>query len=403
MTEPTKKLPAVLVVDDSRLMRVAARKILKTDFEIVEAEDGEVAWDTLQENHDIDLVMSDLSMPNLDGLGLLKKIRQSDETRLKDLPVIIVTGAEDDNGSKESALTAGASDFITKPFESVQLLARAKTHAKQQRTQQALKNSEEQSGTDNLTGLINARNFEQRLDGAVSYSIRHTTGLSLILVKIDKYKVLFLRRGKKTAEAILCQLGEHLSQDRRREDIIARIGLDTFALLLPSATRNGALRVAEQLQANFKAKTFSVDATVVPFTLSLAVENPGTRTDISSADLLKMAHEKLALAQQAGGDQVFQQSEPPIIPEKGVAHSDPVAQPPVTASASDVHRALLAIADGKQPDACMDELVRAVLPMLESWAAGTSASGKAVVDTLANMLNIGEQPEQTEQETASEV
>lgn len=403
MTEPTEKLPAVLVVDDSRLMRVAARKILKTDFEIVEAEDGEIAWDTLQENHDIDLVMSDLSMPNLDGLGLLKKIRQSGDIRLKDLPVIIVTGAEDDNGSKESALAAGASDFITKPFESVQLLARAKTHAKQQRTQQALKHSEKHSNTDNLTGLVNAKDFEQRLDGAISYCVRHTTGLSLVLVKVDKYKVLFLRRGKKTAEAILCQLGEYLSRDRRCEDIIARIGMDTFALLLPSATRDGALRVAEQLLADFKAQTFSVDDAVVPFTLSLAVQDPGSRTDISSAELLKMAHEQLAQAQQAGGDQVFRLSESPAASEAEITHSNPVVQAPVTAGAGDVHRALLAIADGKRPDACMDELVRAVLPMLESWAATESTSRKAVIDTLANMLDSGDHRENAATETASGV
>ena len=101
MTESCSSKPMVLVVDDSRLMRLAARKILKNDFEILEAEDGEVAWDKLQDNNNITLVMSDLSMPNLDGLGLLKKIRESSQPELKELPVIIVTGAEDDDGSKK--------------------------------------------------------------------------------------------------------------------------------------------------------------------------------------------------------------------------------------------------------------------------------------------------------------
>ena len=107
MADSTADKPTILVVDDSRLMRVAARKILKNDFEILEAEDGEVAWDVLQSNPQINLVMSDLSMPNLDGLGLLKKIRESSEPHCKDLPVIIVTGAEDDDGSKTVALGAG--------------------------------------------------------------------------------------------------------------------------------------------------------------------------------------------------------------------------------------------------------------------------------------------------------
>ena len=135
MTDATTDKPVILVVDDSRLMRVAARKILKTDFEVLEAEDGEVAWEVLQSDSNIDLVMSDLSMPNLDGLGLVKKIRAAAEPHLRDIPVIIVTGAEDDDGSRESALSTGASDFITKPFDSVQLLARTQAQARQQRRQ----------------------------------------------------------------------------------------------------------------------------------------------------------------------------------------------------------------------------------------------------------------------------
>jgi CheY-like chemotaxis protein len=123
MTEAVENKPTLLVVDDSRLMRVAARKILQGEFNILEASDGEEAWDVLQASPHVSLVMSDLSMPNLDGLGLLERIRTSDSADIQNLPVIIVTGAEDDDGSKTTALAAGASDFITKPFESVQLLS----------------------------------------------------------------------------------------------------------------------------------------------------------------------------------------------------------------------------------------------------------------------------------------
>ena len=236
MTEAKADNATILVVDDSRLMRVAARKILKNDFDIVEAEDGEVAWEVLQNNRQITLVMSDLSMPNLDGLGLLKKIRESSEAHLKELPVIIVTGAEDDDGSKKTALSAGASDFITKPFESVQLLARTQAQAKQQRTQQALQESEtskqqleEQSSVDTLTGLINQRAFNDNIEESLSYAIRHRSELALLLIRVEKYKVLFLRRGKQTAEEVLRRLAPMLSDGRRREDAVARIGLDTFA------------------------------------------------------------------------------------------------------------------------------------------------------------------------------
>ena len=216
MTDATTNKPIILVVDDSRLMRVAARKILKSDFEVLEAEDGEVAWEVLQSNANIDLVMSDLSMPNLDGLGLVKKIRAAAEPHLRDIPVIIVTGAEDDDGSKESALSTGASDFITKPFDSVQLLARAQAQARQQRTQQALEHSEvrkqqleERDSLDELTGLANKRAFLEHLEEGLSYAIRHRTELAVLLIQVDRYKVLFLRRGKESAEGAGAPFSSH--------------------------------------------------------------------------------------------------------------------------------------------------------------------------------------------------
>ena len=126
MDQTAESKPRALVVDDSRLMRVAAKKILKEHFEIEEAADGEIAWNMIQEDNGYAVVMSDLSMPNLDGLGLLGKIRESDDPVTSELPVVIVTGAEDDTAAKEQALNCGASDFITKPFDSVQLVARAK-------------------------------------------------------------------------------------------------------------------------------------------------------------------------------------------------------------------------------------------------------------------------------------
>ena len=102
MSEANPDKPTVLVVDDSRLMRVAARKILKDAFETLDAGDGEIAWELLQSDPRITLVMSDLSMPNLDGLGLLERIRRSEQPHIRELPVIIVTGAEDDDDAESA-------------------------------------------------------------------------------------------------------------------------------------------------------------------------------------------------------------------------------------------------------------------------------------------------------------
>jgi diguanylate cyclase (GGDEF)-like protein len=400
MTESTANKPTILVVDDSRLMRVAARKILKNDFEILEAEDGEVAWDVLRDNRRINLVMSDLSMPSLDGLGLLKKIRESSDPHYKELPVIIVTGAEDDDGSKSTALAAGASDFITKPFESVQLLARAQAQAKQQRTQQALHDSEttkqqlkEQSSVDSLTGLANQRVFLNSTEESLSYAIRHRTELAILVVQVEKYKALFLRRGKQTAEEVLRRLGCLLGEGRRCEDTVARYGMDTFGILLPSTSLMGAIRVAEQLHLAIKQQDFNIGDEPVPVKVTIAVTSPPIHARLTAAELLADVGEKLKIAQKAGGDRV-QHTLAETTLEQPV--QTPVAvEPELTyvASIADVQRALQSLSSGDAIESGSDELARAVLPILEAWNRAHEDKHSALLSQLKSALQAGDSKE----------
>jgi len=397
MTESTANKPTILVVDDSRLMRVAARKILKNDFEILEAEDGEVAWDVLQDERRIGLVMSDLSMPNLDGLGLLKKIRESSEPHCKELPVIIVTGAEDDDGSKNIALAAGASDFITKPFESVQLLARAQAQAKQQRTQQALHDSEtskqqleKQISVDPLTGLANQKTFLNCIEENLSYAIRHKIGLVVLKIRVEKYKILFLRRGQKTAEEVLRRLARLLGEARRREDTVARFGLDTFGILLPSANLIGAKRVAEQLHLAIKQQEFNIGDEPVPVNVTVAVSSPPVHALTNAAELLADVDEKLKIAQKAGGDRVqYTLTETTLeqpVQKPVVMEPEPVS----VASIADVQRALQSLSSDDTTECSTDELARAVLPILEAWNRAHENSHSALLAQLKSALQAGD-------------
>jgi diguanylate cyclase (GGDEF)-like protein len=397
MTELTTSKPTILVVDDSRLMRVAARKILKEHFDILEAEDGEVAWEALQTNTQITLVMSDLSMPNLDGLGLLGKIRDS-AMPLKDLPVIIVTGAEDDDGSKSKALSAGASDFITKPFESVQLLARAQAQAKQQRTQQALQQSEvskqkleNKVGVDSLTGLANQAAFNDHLEESLSYATRHRTELALLLVQVDKYKVMFLRRGKQAAEDILCRTARLLGEGRRREDKVARTGLDTFGVLLPSANPVGARRVAEQIHAVIQQQAFDFDGETMSITASIAVASPSLSTSYKAEELLADANAKLAVAQKAGGNRVQTELVQATATQDRESHdSDPGTI--LVTIIDKAGEALKALADGAPVDTHRaDDLARTVLPLLEAWNQVHHNAHQTLIDQLKTALLSNDQ------------
>ncbi|MFP4245365.1 MAG: response regulator [Ectothiorhodospira sp.] len=117
--------PAVLVVDDSRVMRQALRKILGREYTVHEAVDGEAAWEVLQAEPGIRCVFTDLSMPRLDGYGLLQRIRESGEGHLERLPVVVVTGNEDAAATRVQAESRGADAVVMKPFHAEPVLETA--------------------------------------------------------------------------------------------------------------------------------------------------------------------------------------------------------------------------------------------------------------------------------------
>lgn len=125
-TTPDAKTP-ILIVDDSRTVRASLSKVLSPNFSIIEAVDGEDGWKKLQVNATIKLVITDIMMPVLDGYGLICRIRGAESERLKMIPIIVVTSAEDEI-SRERAHACGANNFIVKPARPEDLIERVNFH-----------------------------------------------------------------------------------------------------------------------------------------------------------------------------------------------------------------------------------------------------------------------------------
>ena len=105
--------PRVLIVDDSRMVRASITRLIRDAYEVREEGDGEAGWQTLLLDPTLQVVISDLSMPKLDGYGLLERIRASKISRIQSIPVIMISGDEDD-AARAKAKDLGATDFITK-------------------------------------------------------------------------------------------------------------------------------------------------------------------------------------------------------------------------------------------------------------------------------------------------
>ncbi len=307
MSEETVK-PRILAVDDSRVMRKAMTKVLGKDYDVVEAGDGEDAWTILTNDADIQIVFTDLSMPYLDGFGLLQRMRDSEDTRFQDMPVVIITGKDDDDETKEQALNMGASDFITKPFDSVQLKARAKAHIKFEKTSKKLNETssklEQQATIDELTGLGGRRYFWKAGEESLSYTRRHSGQFIILRLDIDDFNTIFIANGKQFADKILRQTGAVLAKLVRKEDMVARIGLAKFVMLLRDTDIESATQLGNRLREKINAVDFKTGEYTLNITVSIGMLEPLITDDSNIENLVSETEKYLRKAVEAGGNQV---------------------------------------------------------------------------------------------------
>ncbi len=240
----------ILFVDDSRMMRMCANKILGQTFDLVVAESAEQAWEILGKDEHIQILFTDLQMPGKSGFELLEQIRKSESSRLADLPVVLVTGSEDCEEMRERALEKGATDFLTKPFQASELMARAKSHVNSGRSRQQLRDLQRDHHLDQATGLGNRSYCEQRLAQAISFAARHDQSLTLMHLQLSGLEMLLNDLGEPFAKRALGRIGEKLAQSVRNEDTVFRSGSESFTFLLPATEPRGAETLQERFLPN---------------------------------------------------------------------------------------------------------------------------------------------------------
>ncbi len=258
----------ILIVDDSKVIRVTAKKMLQSDYTIFEATNGLEAWEMLQQNRQIAAVFCDLQMDDSDGYELLALIRGSDDPHMLNLPVIIITASDDSDGTKREVLNLGATDFIVKPFDAVTLKNRADAYIGYC---QKLAEIESQSEQDKLTGLANKHTFLTHGEQDLSLAKRHKTELAVALIEVDHFADILERYGKQNAAHVLVELSRAIVDTLRKEDISARVGTARFALILPLTNRIGSRRSVERLCEKIDSLAIEVDGKVLKLCMSAGV------------------------------------------------------------------------------------------------------------------------------------
>ncbi|UCH53559.1 MAG: diguanylate cyclase [Pseudomonadota bacterium] len=323
-TEPesTPKRPRVLVIDDSRVIRKAVSNILNNDFDLKEAEDGEAGWQALADDNTVEVVISDIEMPKLDGYQLICRIRAAEENRVREVPIIVITGAQDEQ-TRERAYACGATDFITKPLDSIQLLARARAHSRLDQTTRKLAETEtaleEQTAVDPLTQLNSRRYFLQRATQDHAYGKRHDEAVSIVRLAVDDFAGIGAKHGATVADQVLIWVAKLIQKTCRTEDTAAHIAPAQFAVIAPASDRVHAAVLCERLRTAVAAQPFAQDGISIPVTISLGLATLGRDPGDTIEEMLKLADQRLTLAKADGGNRlgVIYQDEMPE-PEEAV-------------------------------------------------------------------------------------
>jgi len=302
-----KMIPTILVIDDSGMARQEVIQILRQNSPgttFFEAADG-IEGLKMALNKPIDLMICDVEMPGMDGFKFLHMLSHRDE--LQDIPVIMVTGREDAE-AKIRGLEQGASDYVTKPFDSGELLARVRVQLKIKSLQDKLKKSNqmllELSHTDPLTGLNNRRSMMEVLDKEFERSTRKHSPLSLLMLDIDHFKKINDTFGHQQGDAVLQALATLLKEHLRQYDLAARFGGEEFALVLPDTNENDAGMVAERIRQSIEKMRPDDLPAEFCLTASFGVATSPNEALACPDDLIREADNALYQAKRSGRNRI---------------------------------------------------------------------------------------------------
>ena len=297
--------PLVLIVDDDQSVLEHINKLLsKEGYRVVLAKDGKEALNRVRDARP-DLVLLDVVMPGLDGLEVCRILKARRNASF--LPVIILTSKKDME-SRVEGLKLGADDYLSKPPDPRELLARIEALLRIKQLQDRIANSlqemEDQSLTDGLTGLYNARYLDHRLRDEFKRAERYSEPLSCIMIDMDGFEKMIEDHGREVSDSVLKEVAEILRDGIREFDVVVRSGEQQFVILLPRTHFTGSLSVATRIWQQVQGHPFMVMDKKLGVVVSMGVSFFPNK-DVSTADkLIDQAVQALDKAREAGAGQI---------------------------------------------------------------------------------------------------
>jgi len=253
-----------------------------------------------------DLVIVSLSMSGEDGLRLCSHLRSQEETR--QVPILLVID-DFDTQRLVKGFDIGANDYLIRPVDSNELVARARTQIRRRRYQDRLRSNYERSLslalTDSLTGLYNRRYTVRHLDGLMSRTRDNGKPVSVLLFDIDRFKSVNDTYGHAAGDEVLRTIGLRASANLRGTDMVARFGGEEFVVVMSDTPRDLAQMVAERIRDRIAAEPIQLpdDPAGLTVTVSIGVATISL-DDVTPDDILRRADAAMYRAKAAGRNRV---------------------------------------------------------------------------------------------------
>jgi two-component system cell cycle response regulator len=292
----------VLVIEDSPIDLEKIAETLRRDTDSVVAADTSAKALELGMSEDFELIIVSLTLLHEDGLRLCSQLRSHERTR--QAPILLIAD-EGDLSRVAKGLELGANDYLLKPIDRNELLARVRTQVRRKRYHEKLRNNYEQSLsmalTDSLTGVFNRRYVSAHLPRLMERSWESQKPVAILMFDIDHFKAVNDTYGHGVGDEVLREVANRTNRNLRNFDLVARYGGEEFIVVMPDTDRDAAYAVAERLRRRVGEETFAVSTQAAEITVTISigvavVEGVGDTADA----ILKRADDALYQAKRSG-------------------------------------------------------------------------------------------------------
>jgi two-component system, cell cycle response regulator len=297
-------VPRILIAEDSVLCRKLLETILaKKPYELCSVTNGREALDAFAQFRP-DIIITDWMMPDVSGVELCRQVRKAQDI----CTYIILVTQKFEKEDLIEALDAGADDYLTKPFDAGELLARIRVGCRtvQMGREIEAKNAllEKAARTDHLTGLPNRLAVEEFAAKQLSAAIRHKFNLWVVVTDLDKFKLVNDTYGHFAGDEAIKRFATILKAHTRAADICGRLGGDEFLIVMSHGNKKAIVQTIERLRADFADEGCSLNGQLVSFTASFGIAGYDGTEKVTFREVLTRADHALYLAKASGRNQV---------------------------------------------------------------------------------------------------